>query len=156
MIYVECRPDFILVRSVTTIPRKEIDHEFKGKGEICNRLEGQRSAQGLIDEDPSATQPAYLKKLVLSQELPQQGLRVLHDKSRDNSLVVLCPTLESWILKAAEEAGIDMVRKYSLPDDPAKFHHVINFDLGKFEKLLGDLRNSDRVKTLSRLLHGAR
>lgn len=150
MIHVECKPDAALVRSVASVHKREIYHQ-KGKGEVCNRLEGETNSKGLVDEDPSATQPAYLKKLAPSQDLSHQGLRELHDRSRGNSLVVLCPTLEEWILKAAEEARID-VRQYHLPDDPVKLHRVINLELDNFEKLVEDLKDSRRLRTLRRLL----
>jgi len=153
MIYVECKPDFILVRSITAIPKREIVHEF-GKGNVCNRLQKQQNSRGLIDEDPSASQPPYLEKMTPRGDQPQQGLKVLEHKSSGNSLVLLCPTLEEWILGAAKEAEMDVVRKYGLPDDPVRLHRVINLDLDKFEKLVENLRDSRRLKTLSRLLGG--
>jgi len=152
MIYVECKPDLTLVKSLTNVTRREITHEFKGKGEICNRLRKQTNCKGLLDEDPSSAQPHYVKEAMLENEFPQHDIKVLHHSSTDNRLIVLCPRLEEWILKAASETGID-VRKYDLPNDAAKLHRHINISLDKFENLLEELKeSSNRLKTLKKLL----
>ena len=153
MIYVECKSDFALVKSVTRIPRREIIHERKGKSGVCERLKRQRSGKGLVDEDPLSTQPSYIKKVKLENELFQYELKVFRDESNKNRLVVLCPRLEEWILKAAQEAELN-VGKYHLPNTPEKLHRVINLDLENFEKLLEDLEGSKRLKTLGELLEG--
>lgn len=154
MIYVECKPDFALVKSITSVPKREILHE-RGKDEVCNRLEKRRNCKGMVDEHPSSIQHAYLRKMRLKEDLFQHGLKVRYDESSHNHLVVLCPWLEPWIVKAAEEAGIEM-EKYGLPDNPASLHREINIDLSKFERLLADLKskNTERLRTLRRLLEG--
>lgn len=152
MIYVECHPDRSLVRSLTNITKRGIIHEFKGKGEICNRLRKQTNCKGLIDEDPSSGQPAYIKESGLEKDLPEHDIKVLHHSSTDNYLIILCPRLEEWTLNAAREANID-VRKYNLPNNAVSLHREINISLDKFERLLEDLKNvSNRLKTLRRLL----
>ena len=152
MIYVECKPDFTLVQSLTNVTRREITHEFKGKGEICNRLREQTNCKGLVDEDPSSGQPRYVKEARLENDLSEHDIKVLYHGSTDNRLIVLCPRLEEWILNAAREAGID-VRKYNLPNDGANLHRHINISLDKFESLLKDLKgSSSRLKTLKGLL----
>lgn len=150
MIYVECKPDFTLVNCITGIPRREIIHQ-RGKSRVCRKLEGQKNCRGLVDEDPSSPQPAYMKKVRLESDLFQHGLKVFHDESNRNHLFILCPKLEDWILKAAEEAHLSM-KKYGLPDDSEKLRRVINLDPSKFEKLLTDLKSSERLKTLGKLL----
>lgn len=152
MIYVECKPDFALVKSITKIPKREIIHETN-KPEVCKRLERQRNCEGLVDEDPSSTQPPYIGKLRLENNLPQDELKVLYDESRDNRLIVLCPRLEEWILKAAREANLNM-EKYPLPNTPEKLHRVINLNLDRFERLLKDLKDHDskRLKSLRKFL----
>ena len=152
MIFVECKPDLALVKSLTNISRRGITHEFKGKGEICNRLKKQTNCKGLIDEDPSSGQPRFVKEARLENDLSEHDIKVLRHSSTDNHLIVLCPRLEEWTLNAAREARID-VRKYNLPNDAARLHREINISLDKFEDLLEDLRDSsDRLKTLKRLL----
>ena len=153
MIYVECKPDFALVKLVTKIPGREIVHE-KNKPEVCKRLERQRNCKGLVDEDPLSTPPPYMKKVKTENDLFQYELKVLYDGARNNRLVILCPKLEDWILRAAKEAKLNM-EKYSPPDTPEKLHQEINLDLSKFEKLLTHLKNSERLKTLKKLLESS-
>jgi hypothetical protein len=150
MIYVECKSDLALVKSVTKILKREIVHE-KNKPEVCKRLEKQRNCKGLVDEDPWSTQPRYMKKVSLEDDLFQYELKVFHDESNGNDFFVLCPRLEDWILKAAKQAGLN-VQKYGLPNIPERLHRVINLDLDKFERLLADLKDSKRLKTLKGLL----
>lgn len=152
MIYVECKPDLALVRAITEIPRKEIIHEG-GKSEVCRRLEKRMNCKGLVDEDPQSSQPPYIRRMKEERDLSKHKVKILHDNSNENYLVVLCPRLEEWILEAAKEANID-VRNYNLPDDPAKLHEEINFNLKKLEELIKALRNFNRLKTLKRLLEG--
>ena len=152
MIYIECKPDFTLVKSLTSITRRGITHEFKGKGEICNRLRRQTNCKGLIDEDPSSGQPSYVKEAELENEFSEHGIKVLLHRQTGNRLILLCPRLEEWILGAAREAGKD-VTDYSLPNNGHRLHREINIGLDKFEKLLEALKDSsDRLKTLKRLL----
>ena len=155
MIYVECKPDLTLVKFLTNITRRDITHEFKGKGEICNRLRKQANCKALLDEDPFGAQPRYIKEAKLVNDLPEHDLKLLHDSANNNYLVVLCPRLEEWVLKAAGETGID-VREYNLPNDAVRLHRHINISLDKFENLLEDLKgSSSRLKALKRLLERA-
>ena len=104
MFYVECKPDGILVGLIAALPKRQVIHEIKGKYEIAKRLSEAQGAKGLLDQDPNSIQPAYLSRLNLEQDLPQSGLKVLHDSTRDNYVILLCPRLEEWIALAAREA----------------------------------------------------
>lgn len=42
IVFVECKPDVILVKSVMNIPKRHIIH-VGGKSEICKRMEKQRN-----------------------------------------------------------------------------------------------------------------
>jgi hypothetical protein len=53
MIYVECKPDKILVIVLTNKTPDEIFH-FGGKSEIFRRMQRERNVIGIVDEDPSA------------------------------------------------------------------------------------------------------
>jgi hypothetical protein len=136
------------------LSRRQIVHEFKGRFEVCKRVSGQTGCKALVDEDPNSIQPPYLARINLVEELRQQGLKVFQDESRGNLVVVMCPKLEDWILKAAEETGLK-VSSYSLPDSSRSLHRVINADIRKLERLLQDLINegSERVRTLKRMLN---
>jgi hypothetical protein len=155
MIYVECYPDHSLVKSLANIAKREIIHEFKGKGEICNRLRRQTNCKGLVDEDPSSGQPRYVKEAELEDDFPEHEIKVLYHSSTDNRLIVLCPRLEEWILRAASEAGID-VRKFNLSNNAVRLHSEINISIDEFENLLGKLKGkSSRLKTLKKLIEKA-
>ncbi|MDI6811481.1 MAG: hypothetical protein QMD80_07425 [archaeon] len=80
------------------------------------------------------------------------GFKVLHDNSKNNDLLVLCPRLEEWVLKAAKEADIN-IKKYNLPDDSEQLHKVINIDINKFEKLVNNLKGKSKmIKALEKSL----
>jgi hypothetical protein len=152
MIYTECKPDSALVKTLG-IPKKEIIH-LGGKPEVCKQLEKQENWKGLIDEDPSSIQPPYLKKLGMRKNLSDYELKVLNDNSNNNDLIVLCPRLEEWVLKATKEAEID-IKKYNLPDDGERLHKEINIDIDKFEKLIKDLKGKSRMmKALEKSIRG--
>lgn len=144
MIYLECEPDKVLV-SAMGIPRKEIKHSFS-KGNVCNRLEKSRNSKGLVDEDPLSMQPSYIKELKLYEE--KDEIKLLYDEKTQNYLIVLCPTLEEWILKVVKEAKID-ISSYGLPDDRGKLHETINTKLKNLKNLIDDIKQkSSMLKTL--------
>ena len=146
MIYVECKPDFILVNNLGA-SKKEIIHGG-GKAEVCRKMMKTENCIGLVDEDPASIQPPYLRKLKIKTELSQHGIKILKDDKRNNYLIILCPKLEEWIIKATIEAKID-IRKYNLPNDPDKLHSIININIKKFEKLLVKLKEeSNRMRIL--------
>jgi len=142
MIYTECKPDSTLVKMLG-IPKKQIIH-LGCKPEVCKQLEKREKWKGLIDEDPSSVQPPYLKKLQVQKNSQNYGLKILNDASKNNDLIILCPRLEEWVLKAAKEAGID-IKRYNLPDDGEQLHKVINLDLRKFERLVNDLKGKSKM-----------
>ena len=153
MIYVECRPDELLVRQVTGLPRRQVVHEAKGKGEVCNRLMKNRDLVAMVDEDPGATQPRYMTRLSLGRERAELGLKLYLDRSLNNRIVVLCPKLEEWLLRAAGDSGLSM-NTYGLPDRANPLHSEINLDERKIQRLLADLHiaGSPRLLELRRLL----
>ena len=151
MIYVECDPDFVLVKSITDIPKREIVHEG-GKGNVFKKLKKNQNSKGLVDEDPMCSQPKYVEKMKVEEDLSPHGIKILYDNSNNNYLFVLYPRLEGWILKATKEAKID-IKKYGLPNDEEKLHKIINIRIDKFEKLIKDLKEKSKMlKTLAKLI----
>lgn len=149
MIYVECYPDKILVNNLG-IPSKEIKHLY-GKGNICNKLERSRNSKGVVDEDPLSTQPSYISKLELLSD--EHEIKLLYDENTQNYLIILCPRLEEWLLKAIHIAKVD-INLYNLPEDADELHKTINTKPGKFEELIKILRKkSERFKTLEKILN---
>ena len=153
MIYVECKPDGVLVRHVTDLSRRQVGHEIQGKGAVCNRLMNSRDLVAMVDEDPGETQPRYMRQLSLSREHVELGLKLYYDSRRNNRVVVLCPKLEDWLLRAVNDMGFD-IEKYGLPRRANALHGVINSDERKIEKVLSDLTDyeSPRLLELHRLL----
>jgi len=144
MLYVECKSDFIMVNTLGVFKQNIIHAGNKSK--VCKRLEKSDFSKGLADEDPSSEQPSYIDQLNLIQN--QHEIKIFQDNKRRNYLIVLCPRLEEWVLKAAKEADLDISR-YNLPDDGEQLHKVINLDIRKFEKLVSDLKGkSEMVKAL--------
>ena len=152
MIYVECKPDQLLVQMLTSWSNRDIIHE-EGKYRLMAKLSNRRDTLAMVDEDPTSNQPAYLTRMQVGHEFSSMGLRVLRDESRANQVVVLCPRLEEWVIRGANEAGISLNnRRYNLPTTLGALRRVINMDLRKVERLVSDLADSPRFRALRRLL----
>jgi len=147
MYLVECKPDAILVKSLTRASRKSIDHAGN-KSELLKKLtERYGNSKGIIDEDPWSIQPPHLRKFREKHDLTSYNLKILYQTSKNNTLIMLRPRLEDWILEAAHEANIDL-KKYDLPNDPIKLHERINIQIDKFQKLVENLARSNRLRKL--------
>jgi len=147
MYLVECKPDEVLVKTLTSASRKNIKHAGN-KPELLKTLaEHCSNTKAIIDEDPGTNQPPRLQKFTQKQDLPSYKLKILHQKSQNNTLIILRPALEEWILQAAKEANINP-EKYSLPKDPTKLHRQINIQIDKFQQLIKDLTKSKRLREL--------
>jgi hypothetical protein len=147
MIYVECKPDRLLV-NILGISKRDIVHAGN-ISKVCKGLAKSENSKGLVDEDPSGDRPSYIDTLRLIQN--QHEIKILQDNKRENYLFVLCPRLEEWVLKAAKEADVD-IKRYNLPDDGDQLHKVINLDLRKFERLVNDLKGKSEMVKVSSLI----
>lgn len=149
MIYLECNTDEILARSLS-LPRKEIRH-LRNKGEVCKRLQRSANCKGLVDEDPGSPQPRYIGGLRAVSE--KYGVKHLYDEKAKNSLIVLCPRLEEWILRAAKESKADLA-KYGLPED-ADILHGIRIEQENFKQFVKSIgSHSKMLNELKRLIKG--
>ena len=92
---------------------------------------------------------------VATDDLAPLGLRLYRHGERGNTLIVLCPKLEDWIIAAVRDAVLS-IEDYGLPSNPNRLHDVINNDASKLERLLDDLlsANSSRILRLQTLLAG--
>jgi len=147
---VECDPDVILVSILTSISKRRIYHAG-GKSAVLRKLVLKvTDSVGLIDQDPDRVQPRkFLRKFREIEHSEIDGLKILLHSRRSNRLVVLCPRLEEWIIRASRDAEVRLNR-YNLPNNPEHLHAIINFRLNRFQELVEDLmENSNRVKTLS-------
>lgn len=133
VVYVECKPDVVLLKSLG-FPRTSIKHAGD-KGRICNAIEEQENVAGLADEDPQHSQPEFVTKYPLA-EFPEFRLKVVRGRS---TLVLLSPHLEGWLLWLAEKADIRL-EDLGIPRDPSRWHRVINSRLDQEEALLRRLQ----------------
>ncbi len=149
MIFVECKPDLLLVSKVTGKSRKEILHSGN-KGEVVRHMSRSAGCIGLVDEDPGKAQPKYIESMILIKDDKTSNVKIYKD-SKNNLLVVLCPVLEEWVMKTAKIEKIKMT-DFTLPENPEKFHKIINLNLPKYEKLLDRLTSTQRMITLKTIL----
>jgi len=152
MYLVECKPDTVLIKTLTLTSRKNIVHAGN-KSELLKKLtERYSNSKGIIDEDPWSIQPPYLQKFKERQDLTRHNLKILHQTSKNNTVIVIRPRLEEWILEASREANLNL-KKYEIPEDATILHRQINIKIDKLEKLLTDLKQkSNRFKTLKKYL----
>lgn len=151
MYLVECKPDEVLVKVLTGTSRKNITHAGN-KSELLKKLaERFLNSKGIVDEDPLSHQPPHLKKFEEKPNLAVYDIKLFHQKSGNNVLIMLCPRLEDWILKAAHEANVNP-EGYGLPDDPEKLHEQINIKTDKFQEFVESIQpESERLKRLKRM-----
>ena len=148
MIYVECKPDQILVQVLLNLPNKDVVHA-QNKSHLFARLSKRSDTIGIADEDPGSPQPKYLSGLSIVQDIPAQGLKIFEDSAHNNRVVLLSPKLEDWILLAARDAQVSLSdRRYNLPTSPTSLHREINFDLRKFLRLASDLKETQWFTSL--------
>ncbi|MCL5408810.1 MAG: hypothetical protein M1135_02145 [Candidatus Omnitrophica bacterium] len=139
MIYVECKSDVALVESLG-ISRKEIEHK-SGKSGVCKILQKQSNSIGLVDEDPGAGNPSYIKTLKSLNE--KNDIKIFIDNINKNKLIMLCPQLEGWILKVSKKSGIKF-EKYGLSNGE-RLHSKINLKIPDFKKFLKELSKTDEI-----------
>lgn len=149
MIYLECYTDEALVKALG-VHNNDIFHSGN-KGNVCKNLAKVQKSIGLVDEDPSSAQPSYIGKLKAKSNT--DDMKLMFDEKNKNYLVILCPRLEDWILKAAKQSKINM-KDYNLPDDAYELHKVNFKSMKNFTKLIEDMekRKCTMLRALSTLL----
>ncbi|WP_375447168.1 hypothetical protein [uncultured Fibrella sp.] len=149
-IHLECKPDEVLVRALG-FPRKVVNHH-NDKGRVCNKLEKEQGAIGMIDEDPASPQPTYLKQLIEVEN--RHGIRLLKDDNRSHHVIVIRPRLEEWILTACARQQVD-IKLFGLPDKPERLHQLVTSRLKQFNELIDHLHavNCEPILRIQRLLN---
>ncbi|MGC8976679.1 MAG: hypothetical protein ACP5OB_03545 [Candidatus Ratteibacteria bacterium] len=137
MIYVECKPDKVLIENLDVLEKEKIYH-CGGKGRVVSNVLKGKKNYGLIDEDPLSPQPRKLKNFEKKYE--KYGIKIMGD-DKENKLIILCPNLERWILKVVKENSID-IKKYGLPEEGEELHSIINTNINSFIKLLKELKRT--------------
>lgn len=150
MIYAECKTEEALALLFHT-PRDVI--HVGGKTRVLKRLERQEHSKGLIDEDPTRPQPPTLSRYIKEKECGEEGIGILYDRRKENRLIILCPRLEEWILKAVKDSELDL-DDYGLPSDPNHLHEIVHINLQKFVMLVKELlrRGNKRIEVLAKSL----
>lgn len=137
---VECDNDKTLVQELLNIRSGRIHHAL-GKTNVLKVLQKSENSLGLIDEDPESHQPPMLRSIQVNYI--GNGIKV--GQFRSNKLVILCPELEEWVVRAIEEiANLN-------PKIDAK---TLKYNPEMFRKSLGRLiqLNSSYIITLRNVM----
>lgn len=154
MIYVECTPDTTLARVLAG--RERVEH-LRGAATVCNKLQSQDNCKGMVDELDVLGKHPYLRTLPRPTLQSSNSLLVFEEAERHNTLILLRPRLEEWVIDSADEAKVRL-QDYGLLDDPEGLHDQITLahdrdTLTNFRLLIQALqRASARVQVLARLL----
>jgi hypothetical protein len=151
-LYVECKPDETVALALG-VPRREIIHA-SGSGGVCSQLARHSGVAGMVDEDPHAAHPPYLK--ALAEKSWQHEIRELWDEERKNRVIVLSPRLEDWVVATTNPAKQKMTDFGFDSDTGVKLHGEINQRLPSLKRLLEALlaAKSPRILRLQSLLTG--
>ena len=140
-VFVECYPDTALLRYLG-VPKKQLFHE-SCKGEVVKRVLKSDSAIGLIDEDPTSSQPRDLSNY--KQIETAEGLRLLvRNNDKNKQFIVVCPRLEEWFIERGKSSGINP-KEYGLPDNPDRLHSIPRYEIKDgFKRFLEELKEKDK------------
>ena len=127
-------PDRTLVECLGVKFTKDGRH----KSGVLKELAQTKKMIGILDQDPKNTQsrPKTMDEFILTEN--KRGIKSYYHQSNSNQLIVICPNLESWILKASKTSKIE-VTTYNLPGNPSTLHRIINNRLPNFERLIREL-----------------
>ncbi len=139
MLYLECYPDEVLVRTLG-VPSRELRH-VGGKGNVLNRLREHQEGLGLVEEDPQSHQPLELGNY---QQIQQKGDLVLLRRGTSNRwLIIICPRLEELLSNRAQASGI-APKDYGLPPSAAQLKKIPHYERRRnFPEFLQDLCQTD-------------
>jgi len=118
---VECNNDVAFVNELMNGKYKEKIIHAGNKTNVLKTLEKRSQCVGLIDEDPSSSQPPKLRDI----QLQDVGNDIKVGKYKGNLIVVLCPRLEEWVEKVVRNAGIQKNIKAKDLEDEKRLVNVI-------------------------------
>lgn len=153
MLYLECKADEALARSLG-LPSRDISHQ-RNKEQVLKVISRVTNCIAMVDEDPNSQPPPLFSQLLRQEDSLAQGIVLYLDRRRNNLVVVLCPNVEGWVIRSAQELRIRHDRPpYRLPNSAKSLHNVINDRLPSFRRLLADLltAQSPRILKLQELL----
>ena len=121
----------------------------RSKSRVIRYVISHNNIVGLVDEDPGTTPYQGLDQFSITQV--KDELKLL--EWRTKKIIVIQPRLEDWLLTTAWELDVDVSdKRYGLPNDPEMLKLVINQKLEPLTRLIQDLRQSPRMKTLIEFL----
>ena len=146
----ECYADTNLMNVLTG---KKCNHQ-KGCATVCKTLEKKLQNQfavAIIDKDKR--QPEATKEF---EEICQSdSLVVCKHKERPHYLILINPAIERFILKAANESGVNLA-DYHLPDHLEELIRITKSQSAKESKQLArlfeDIRDASNIKCLNGVL----
>ena len=108
-------------------------------------------AVGIIDDDKR--KPQYLNECVVLAQ--SNHLRLLKHPQKDHYIITVSPAVEAFILRVAEDAGVDMAR-YGLPSELDGLKritkHIVSNKNSKLMILFRDLSNVGEFNILRKIL----
>jgi hypothetical protein len=147
-ILVECDADEVVLHNLG-VPRKQLLH-FGGKDKLINRLRKLPGAIGVVDEDPTSTQHPDLKTSYRQTNSAEGLCRLVRQGSGKQRLIIVCPMLESWLIRRARLSEI-RPEDYGLPSDPNRLHHSPHYEQKEsFHRFLSELTKQDKGMQLLR------
>ncbi len=143
-LFVECRPDEALALALG-VSKGNLEHAGNRSG-VCAEVSRRSGATGMVDEDPDTAPLPYMT--TLAEQTVKHDIRVLYDSQRGSRLVVICPRLEEWLVKAAKSSGLRMT-EFGFDNDNGKhLHGIINDRLPNVRRLVDALLSAGNLRIL--------
>jgi hypothetical protein len=124
IIFIECDNDESVVRGLGFV-KLQIKHHAS-KGRVAKELEKATvPVVALVDEDPGAGIPGYLRQFKEIEHLPGLHLRLLRHSRDPKWMVELRPDLEPWLIEAARRGHVSL-KAHHLPETARELHMCSN------------------------------
>lgn len=149
-ICVECYADYVFIKFLTKCGKKALIHSGGKSRVVFDLVNTYEDSCGLVDEDLGTPDPRIMGRFD-QISIIDPTLEVRYHKKRNNSVIIIKPKLEAWILDLCKKEKIDL-REYGLPNSFNRLHRVINFRLDKFRKLLNDLDDTESIRRIKSLI----
>jgi len=131
-IALECNPDEAFLKCLGFF-KKQIIHQ-PNKGQVVNYLRRNPGSIGIVDEDPGVANPSYMNDFT-NTNIGNHNIEVLHHAKDNNTIFIIKPPLEDWVLNHAKTSKINPTDFY-LPELPNELHKKINYHIPKFQLFL--------------------
>jgi hypothetical protein len=152
MVIVECFKDQQLMFKMGFI-RDQMGHE-KGRSKVLAKLEQERQAIGIIDEDPQAGQPPDLRKYEQKKTFGKISLLIGEDddgKEVIRRAIRISPRLEDWLYTIAARNKVSP-ETFGLPSNPRELHKRSLKGDKDFRRFLEELikKKDEEISTMTK------